>query len=135
MCALGDTAVAVPIRLMLPRYNKPSAGMLRNASGPTGCSTGLLQQIRAASPGFSTRLSKVPNVVVPEAKSGDGLRFMPVSGACDMPYPPRTTSLSRSRFRPNSFGLQANPNRGSKFSFSTGKMYLDLPPRPENANG
>src|SRR5262249_10366193 len=32
------------------------------------------------------------------------------------------------------FGVQANPKRGSKLSFSAGKRYRDRPPRPENPN-
>src|SRR5690242_20777317 len=59
-------------------------------------------------------------------KSGFGRRLFPVIGACDSPYPPRTTKL----FLPNNCGLQANPKRGSKSKRSIGTRYFELPPRP-----
>ena len=80
---------------------------------------GLLQQILATKFGSTTRVLK-PYAIVPDAKSGDGLRPCPVSVAWESPYPPRTTIFSE-RFHPNP-GTHANPSRGSHAFQSIGVM-------------
>src|SRR5262249_21940999 len=52
-----------------------------------------------------------------DAKSGFGVLPIPVSGECEIPKPPRTTTF---RCSTSHVGVQANPNRGSHPFLSTG---------------
>src|SRR2546430_16425574 len=83
-----------------------------------GFTNGGLLDKRIAELGSTAPLEPVVVVetVFGPPKSGLGRRLLPVIGAWESPYPPRTTRL----FKPKRCGLHAKPKRGSKSKRSMG---------------